>query len=186
MYKILFIIILFLVACQPEEIVESEDPVKPEEIVEYEEPIEPEELEPEDPVEPTKPEEPSLCERALEAWQSIEKYPYVWGGDTIRDGGFDCSGAIYFVQAQIGKPVPRTTSKKYNILAGGSPKHWQDGKCLDWIWWTFTPDRPYGHIGMHITNDIVWQSGSSTGPTETNMFTSSYWDGIFDESRSKQ
>lgn len=174
MYKVLLILILFLVACQPEETVETDEPK--------------EETEETDPKEEPKP---SLCKKALQAWQSIEKYPYVWGGDKIRDGGFDCSGAIYYVQAQIGKPVPRTTSKKYNIMAGGSPKHWQDGKCLDWIWWTFSPDRPYGHIGMHINEEendeiIVYQSGSSTGPTETNMVEGGYWDDIFDESKSKE
>ena len=126
---------------------------------------------------------PDLCAKITAAWESIEKYPYVWGGSGPAHGGFDCSGAIYFVQARIGQPVPRTTSRKYQIMARGEPRHWSQGECGDWIWWTFTADRPFGHIGMHITADQVWQSGSSTGPTPTRMIPGGYWDGIFNETR---
>lgn len=124
------------------------------------------------------------CSEILELWQSIEKYEYVWGGESKDEGGFDCSGAIYYIQKRIGKPVPRTTSKKYNLLADGQSKHWKNGTCNDWIWWTFTPDRPYGHIGMHIKSDNIWQSGSSTGPTQINIWNGSYWDRIFEETKS--
>lgn len=131
-----------------------------------------------------KPEpEPTKCEKILQIWEAIEPYEYVWGGESKGEGGFDCSGAIYHVQKRIGEPVPRTTSKKYNLLAEGEPKHWEKGSCGDWIWWTFSADRPYGHIGMHIDPVEVWQSGSSTGPTEIKMWEGGYWDGIFEETK---
>ena len=123
------------------------------------------------------------CQNILEIWKSIEKYPYVWGGNKVEEGGFDCSGAIYYVQKKIGKPVPRTTSKKYNILAEGKGKDWREGNCNDWIWWTFEPDRPFGHIGMHINSTRVWQSGSSTGPNSETLFDGSFWDKKFEESK---
>lgn len=124
--------------------------------------------------------EPAKCAQRVSAWESIEDLPYVWGGESREEGGVDCSGAIYNVQKKIGKPIPRTTSKKLAILADGERKHWSEGGCGDWIWWTFGPDRPFGHIGMQVGNETAWQSGSSTGPTSEKLFEGSYWDKNFE------
>ena len=119
------------------------------------------------------------CRAIITAWESIRGYPYVWGGESVKEGGFDCSGAIYHVQKAIGRPVPRTTSAKYYILAAGPEKHWTEAGCGDWIWWQFSAGRPYGHIGMHVKQPHAWQSGSSTGPTEITLFKGGYWDKRF-------
>lgn len=124
--------------------------------------------------------QPQLCSEREAAWESIKGYPYVWGGESVEEGGFDCSGAIYAVQKRIGEPIPRTTSKKLAILADGKRKHWSEGNCSDWIWFTFSSDRPFGHVGMHINATRVWQSGSSTGPTPETLFQGSYWDRNFE------
>ena len=126
---------------------------------------------------------PSKCNKIVSAWESIKPYPYVWGGESVDEGGFDCSGAIHYVQKKIGKPVPRTTSAKYYILASGNDKHWNKANCGDWIWWQFSADRPYGHIGMHVNQPHAWQSGSSTGPTEIKLFENGYWDKRFKASK---
>jgi cell wall-associated NlpC family hydrolase len=110
-------------------------------------------------------------------------YPYVWGGESVAEGGFDCSGAVYVVQKRIGSPIPRSTSRKYALLAGGPDKHWSRADCGYWIWWTLSPDRPLGHIGMHVTQPHIWQSGSSTGPTRKRLFIGSYWDEHFEMSK---
>ena len=126
---------------------------------------------------------PDLCQRAEEAWKSLEGLPYVFGGSSFASGGFDCSGGIYYVQRYIGRPIPRTTSRKMYFLAGGAGKHWSDAECLDWIWWTFTPNRPHGHVGMHLGADKVYQVGSSTGATRITLTHGSYWDRIFESSK---
>jgi len=123
------------------------------------------------------------CDAIYEAWNAKKGMPYVWGGDSYEDGGFDCSGAIYAVQKSIGRPVPRTTSKRYFLTLDSTEKHWTDAQCGDWIWWTLTPDRPYGHIGMHTRQPEVWQSGSSTGPTSISMVKGNYWDDVFEASK---
>jgi cell wall-associated NlpC family hydrolase len=128
----------------------------------------------------------SLCGDIRAAWESIEGNPYVWGGSRPEDGGYDCSGAIYRVQRLIGKPVPRTTAAKYFILAGGEEAHWSEAGCGYWIWWTLQPHRPYGHVGMHVEQPMVWQSGSSTGPVEIKMWGGGYWDRSFEASKSME
>lgn len=123
------------------------------------------------------------CSEIVAAWESIKPYPYVWGGESVEEGGFDCSGAIYHVQKAIGRPVPRTTAAKYYIMAGGKDKHWSEAGCGWWVWWQFSAKRPYGHIGMHTKQPHAWQSGSSTGPARIEFFEGGYWDKRFKASR---
>lgn len=129
------------------------------------------------------PDAAALCRKIRNVWESMEGMPYVWGGESFKEGGFDCSGAIHYVQRRIGRPVPRTTSARYFILAGGEEKHWKEGACGDWIWWTLQEHRPYGHIGMHAHQPHAWQSGSSTGPANIRLFEGGYWDRHFEASK---
>jgi cell wall-associated NlpC family hydrolase len=41
--------------------------------------------------------------------------PYVWGGTSRRQGGFDCSGLVYAAFRSIGRAVPRTTYDQMRI-----------------------------------------------------------------------
>ena len=42
--------------------------------------------------------------------------PYVWGGDSKAEGGFDCSGYVYNVLRDSGYPIGRSTSQGYSSL----------------------------------------------------------------------
>ena len=116
------------------------------------------------------------CEKAIIVWESIVGYDYGWGAESPKEGSFDCSGAIYFVQKQIGKPIPRTTSRKLWILAGGDSKDWSNSTCGDWTFFTLSPDRPKGHVGMITKNPNFYQSGSSTGPNKEKFIKNNFWD----------
>ena len=39
--------------------------------------------------------------------------PYRFGGSSPKDGGFDCSGAMYFVMTQAGLDPPRTSAAQF-------------------------------------------------------------------------
>ncbi len=112
-----------------------------------------------------------ICERIEEAASLVEGVPYKWGAYSLVQGGFDCSGFIYYIQKAIGRPVPRTTAKRYYYMASSSQKSKsiEDEKCGAWVWWTLTPDRPFGHIGVAVDNNYVWHSGSSTGPIKISL-----------------
>lgn len=103
-------------------------------------------------------------------------YPYVWGGESRNEGGYDCSGFVYSVAKKMGHPIPRSTSLKYwfmlsDAVAGG----WAEGLWGDLVWFTFSAKRPYGHIGILTGPSTMWQSGSSTGPTESIFAIGNYW-----------
>ena len=120
--------------------------------------------------------EQTKCEQAIEILHSIKKYEYVWGGESVKEGGFDCSGMLHYIHRMINRPIPRTTAKKMWILAEGEKKHWEKGQCLDWTWFTLQPQRPYGHIGLHTKENNFWQSGSSTGPSPEVFWKGNFWD----------
>ena len=39
--------------------------------------------------------------------------PYVWGGESVSEGGFDCSGFVFNVLRDSGYDVPRDTAQGY-------------------------------------------------------------------------
>lgn len=126
--------------------------------------------------------QPTECEQLIEQAQRAEGTPYVWGAESLA-GGMDCSGFVYWIQRQVGDPVPRTTARKYWIYAKGDKAHWSEAKCGFWVWWTFSEGRPHGHIGIHARDRRFWQSGSSAGVYSRRFFQGSFWDKHFDGSK---
>lgn len=41
--------------------------------------------------------------------------PYVWGGESRKEGGFDCSGLIYAAYQRAGISIPRTTYEQIKV-----------------------------------------------------------------------
>lgn len=56
----------------------------------------------------------NLKEKLLYEYGGI---PYVWGGESIKEGGFDCSGFVYRVITDLcKKSIPRLTAQGYREL----------------------------------------------------------------------
>ncbi|WP_225733208.1 C40 family peptidase [Pseudoclavibacter sp. CFCC 13796] len=64
--------------------------------------------------------------------------PYVWGG--AAPGGFDCSGLVQYVYAQLGIRLPRVDTAQ---RAAGVEVSALDARPGDLVW------KP-GHIGIYI------------------------------------
>lgn len=54
-----------------------------------------------------------LIEGALAVARDSPWLPYFFGGSDPKDGGFDCSGAMYFVLRKAGLEPPRTSADQY-------------------------------------------------------------------------
>lgn len=39
--------------------------------------------------------------------------PYVWGGESIQEGGYDCSGVFYAAMIKAGNKIPRLSAQGY-------------------------------------------------------------------------
>ena len=76
--------------------------------------------------------------------------PYVWGGES--PSGFDCSGLVQYVYAQVGVRLPRTT---YTQVKVGTPvaslTRSQPGDLVFFAGSDGTSTSP-GHVGIYIGN----------------------------------
>lgn len=54
-----------------------------------------------------------IIRKAIEVAKESPWLPYRFGGSSPADGGFDCSGAMYYVMTQVGIDPPRTSANQY-------------------------------------------------------------------------
>ncbi len=54
-----------------------------------------------------------LIEGAIAVARDSPWLPYLFGGSEPKDGGFDCSGAMYFVMRKAGLEPPRTSAEQF-------------------------------------------------------------------------
>lgn len=127
------------------------------------------------------PDEPDSCGQLKTTCKTLENAPYVWGG--TKRSGVDCSGAIYYIAKRIGQPIPRITSRKLWVITSSRATHWNKASCGYLVWWQFSVDRPYGHVGVMVENTSFWQAGSSTGFVRRKFEAGKYWDRIFKGSK---
>lgn len=55
-------------------------------------------------------------DKVVAAAKSVLGTPYVWGGESLAEGGFDCSGLAYWAYKQAGINIPRTSTSQYNAM----------------------------------------------------------------------
>lgn len=61
-----------------------------------------------------------LIEIALTTARDSSWLPYKFGGSEPSDGGFDCSGAMYYIMRKAGLKPPRTSAEQYLWLKENS------------------------------------------------------------------
>ncbi|HET6682547.1 MAG TPA: NlpC/P60 family protein [Gaiella sp.] len=67
--------------------------------------------------------------------------PYVWGG--ASPGGFDCSGFVMYVYAQLGVSLPHNAAMQYNTVGSYVPRDQLEPGDLVFF-------DGLGHVGMYI------------------------------------
>lgn len=64
-----------------------------------------------------------LIEAAISVGNEVAGMPYVYGGNGPPDGGFDCSGAMYYVLRKAGLKPPRTSADQFLWVKKNSQMH---------------------------------------------------------------
>ena len=82
--------------------------------------------------------------------------PYVWGGDE-PSSGFDCSGFVKYVYAQLGIQLPHYAASQYASTAHVYPSQLQAG---DLVFFEPRADGP-GHVGMYVGNGFLIEAPHS-------------------------
>lgn len=106
-----------------------------------------------------------------------EGYRYVYGGESLAEGGFDCSGFVYYVfKSNFGYSMNRTASAQYaNDGVKISKSELQPGDLV------FFSDNGYSvtHVGIYIGNNkFIHASNSRTGVIISDL-TSSYYTRVY-------
>jgi len=115
---------------------------------------------------------------AMDAAFSKIGYPYVWGGESDEEGGYDCSGLTYFVlHDNLGYPMMRVADDQArdtrypNVgrqeLLAGDPIFFYSNPTGD-------PSAYIGHAGMYIGNGMFIHSTGSNSGVSVDQLTG-YW-----------
>lgn len=80
--------------------------------------------------------------KILEAAHKQVGQPYVWGGESRAEGGFDCSGLIQWAYDQVGIQIPRVTTDQ---IKAGRAIPWGKFKPGDLIF-----SNKGGHVVMYV------------------------------------
>lgn len=93
----------------------------------------------------------------------VGKYPYIYGGESIEEGGFDCSGLVQYVYKQFGYSLKRTSKDQWSVsntviprdeLLPGDIIFFSDNGSSSGIF----------HVALYIgNNQIVHASTPTTG-----------------------
>ncbi|TQE91443.1 C40 family peptidase [Ureibacillus terrenus] len=94
--------------------------------------------------------------------------PYLWGGTTAK--GFDCSGYVQRVFADLGIELNRTSAAQYTQ---GVPVSRQNLQIGDLVFFN-TSGSGVSHVGIYIGNNEFINSSSSKGVSIASL-DSSYW-----------
>lgn len=98
---------------------------------------------------------------------AAQKYigtPYVWGGESMAEGGMDCSGFVYNALKDAGYKVGRTTAQGYRSYGTSVSK--SDMQAGDLVF--FGKNGNASHIGIYLGNGKMIHSSGGSKNTASN------------------
>ncbi|MDA0567628.1 NlpC/P60 family protein [Streptomonospora sp. S1-112] len=98
---------------------------------------------------PGDPLRSGVLEEAIAAAESRIGVPYVWGGESMAEGGYDCSGLVQWAFAQAGVALPRVTHDQW---FAGEQIDYADARRGDLIFWRTDPTAPeyISHVAIYL------------------------------------
>ena len=130
------------------------------------------------PPEPTDrdPETEALCQAIVDlAISFVGKYPYISGGESPSEGGFDCSGLVqYCYKTAAGIDLPRTTKTQWL----GPGVEVSKGELLVGDILFFSNDgsgKNIGHVGLYIGDGKFVHAANSKDDLKIDNLNSNYY-----------
>lgn len=90
--------------------------------------------------------------------------PYVWGGESMEEGGYDCSGYAYNVLRDSGFPVGRTTADGYRKIG----KQIKEGERKEGDLLFFGKNERATHIAFYAGDNGMYESIGGSSNTKSN------------------
>lgn len=88
--------------------------------------------------------------------------PYVWGGESVEEGGYDCSGFVYRVLNTAGYQAPRSTSQGYRSL--GQKITYEQAQAGDLLYFG---GGKATHIAIYAGNGTMYESIGNSKNTKS-------------------
>ena len=102
-------------------------------------------------------------------------WPYIWGGDSRGEGGFDCSGLVDYAYAAAGFPLPgRPTAAVLWRLSTPIAAH--NLRPGDLVFMGAPSGDPY-HVALYVGNNLVIVAPHRGEPVMVVPFSAIAWDG---------
>lgn len=117
---------------------------------------------------------PRQARARIVAWAASQiGWPYVWGGESEREGGFDCSGLVDFAYAKAGFRLPGrpTAEVLWQMSQPIAPKQLQPG---DLVFLLDNTGYAY-HVAMYAGNDMVIVASHTGAPVAREPFVAGQW-----------
>jgi cell wall-associated NlpC family hydrolase len=108
--------------------------------------------------------------------KSLLGTPYVWGGASLADGGFDCSGFTQYIFGKVGVNLNRISADQATQGTAVSRANIQPG---DLIFYSLSDDGRISHVGLYIGNGMMIHSPKTGDVVKTTDITTSFWETRF-------
>ena len=104
--------------------------------------------------------------------KSLLGTPYVWGGESLAEGGFDCSGFTQYVFGKAGYSLNRISVDQ---ATQGTPVSYGNLQIGDLVFFSLSGNGTISHVGIYIGNGMMIHSPKTGDVVKTTDITTSYW-----------
>jgi cell wall-associated NlpC family hydrolase len=113
--------------------------------------------------------------RVLRAALQQVGWPYIWGGDSHSDGGFDCSGLVDYAYERAGLPLPGrpTAAVLFSMSTAVARDRLQPG---DLVFLYGRTRAPY-HVALYAGRGLVVVAPESGADVTVEPLSAVHWDG---------
>lgn len=112
--------------------------------------------------------------------------PYVWGGESFEEGGFDCSGLILWAYNQAGASLPRTAAEQFEATTRIDPLSVKPGDLIffvntygagagDGARIVTTEQRIITHNGIYAGNGMMLHAPKEGDYVRLTALNTTYW-----------
>ena len=102
-------------------------------------------------------------------------WPYIWGGDSRSEGGFDCSGLVDYAYAHAGMPLPGrpTAAVLFSMSMPVGRAHLAPGDLA----FLYTRRRAPYHVALYVGDGLVVVAPHTGADVQIEPLTAVAWDG---------
>lgn len=113
-----------------------------------------------------------MVNKVISTARSLIGTPYVWGGESPREGGFDCSGLTQYVFKQVGYSLNRISKDQSRQGIHVSRANIKPG---DLVFYSFKGNGVIDHVGIYIGNGQMIHSPKAGDNVKVTNVGTSYW-----------